>query len=200
MGPIAPNARRQVTDLLRARLMAGEFDAGERLREQPLAAEMGVSRGPIRDAILELTKEGYLIARPNCGVRVAPELSESTRRLLVSFRRDIESHCLLEHFDEITTLHREAWLSHVNKFKTLCTSGVLADLVCEDLAFHRSIVELSGTENLVSIWLPAIAPIRLPYSRHQSLLESHQEHAAIVEAIVKGKPKLAAKALVANIQ
>ena len=62
--------REQVAAHLRYAVLSGELGEGEALREQPLARHFGVSRGPVRDALLQLTQEGLLVAEQNCGVRV----------------------------------------------------------------------------------------------------------------------------------
>ena len=51
------NVREQVTDQIRAELLLGKFKAGEAMREIPLAERFNVSRGPIRDALLQLSQE-----------------------------------------------------------------------------------------------------------------------------------------------
>ena len=49
------NVREQVTDRLRTEVLLGEFETGTALREIPLSERYGVSRGPIRDALLQLS-------------------------------------------------------------------------------------------------------------------------------------------------
>jgi DNA-binding GntR family transcriptional regulator len=56
---------------LRRRIMAGNYEPGAQLKEETLAAEMGVSRTPIRVAFQRLIEEGLLIARANRGVFIA---------------------------------------------------------------------------------------------------------------------------------
>jgi DNA-binding GntR family transcriptional regulator len=56
---------------LRESILNGIFVAGDRLREEELAAAMGVSRGPVRDALAQLDREGLVVRRPNRGAIVA---------------------------------------------------------------------------------------------------------------------------------
>ena len=67
--------RRQLAyESLKSRLIQGEFAAGERLREEPLAAEIGVSRTPVREALARLESDG-LVTRSTSGyVPVVPDL------------------------------------------------------------------------------------------------------------------------------
>ena len=79
--------REQIVSHLRTELLTGQLSGGERLREQHLAERFGVSRGPIRDALLQLTNEGVLVARQNRGVNVREMPSETVRPLIVDLRR-----------------------------------------------------------------------------------------------------------------
>ncbi|WGF89750.1 GntR family transcriptional regulator [Marinivivus vitaminiproducens] len=59
--------RQQIRDFI----IAGRFGPGERLIEASLAQELGVSRGPVRDALRDLAKEGLVVLRRNRGAVVA---------------------------------------------------------------------------------------------------------------------------------
>ena len=62
--------REQIADRIRADVLSGRIEPGTSLREVLLAKKYGVSRAPIRDALLQLSQEGLLVAKPNCGVKV----------------------------------------------------------------------------------------------------------------------------------
>ncbi|MDQ8708097.1 GntR family transcriptional regulator [Streptomyces sp. LHD-70] len=57
----------QVVYALKEAMASGQFAAGERITEEPLAARLGVSRGPVRDALRMLAEEGLLELLPNKG-------------------------------------------------------------------------------------------------------------------------------------
>ena len=56
-----------VTDLLREELQAGKPGPGERLVVSQVAARLGVSKVPVREAVTRLTGEGLLLYKPNIG-------------------------------------------------------------------------------------------------------------------------------------
>src|SRR5947209_11170638 len=57
-------------DLLREQVLTGEIPPGQRLNEVELAGRMRISRGPLREAIRQLTSEGLLVYRPHRGTYV----------------------------------------------------------------------------------------------------------------------------------
>jgi len=54
------NHRQRIYDVIRGRILRGEVAADERLVDTTIAAEMGVSRMPVREAMMQLVSEGYL--------------------------------------------------------------------------------------------------------------------------------------------
>ncbi len=59
-----------IASRLRAAILGGHFGPGERLREEALARSMGVSRGPVREALARLEREGLVVIRHNRGAFV----------------------------------------------------------------------------------------------------------------------------------
>ena len=69
-----PESRGLAVDIaarLRAAILGGHFGPGEQLREEPIARSMGVSRGPVREALVQLEREGLVVIRRNRGAFVA---------------------------------------------------------------------------------------------------------------------------------
>ena len=85
-------------------------------------------------------------------------------------------------------------------FELACRDEDLPAVVRLDMSFHRLILSLSGQPALESVWLPLMGGMRLPYSRHKSLMESHAEHQQILNAIQSGQQRSALAALKANIR
>lgn len=192
--------REQIVDHLRQEILCGNYQEGTALREQLLAAKYGVSRGPIRDALLQLTKEGLLLAEPNRGVKVRAKPSEKSRSLLVKIRRDIEVYALKEFFPRIAPTDIAEWETNLDAFKTACKNNDMPAVIHHDMAFHRSLLDKAGDDVLAALWLPLMTHLMLPYSRHQKLIESYEEHREVFEAIKAGNLKKAIAALETNIQ
>lgn len=197
--PVARTIREQVADRIRADVLSGRLAEGTSLREQALAKQYSVSRAPIRDALLQLTQEGLLVAKPNCGVRVAA-VKEETQLLLVELRRQIERVALQNAFPRIGDETIARLQETVDRLRSACESDDLPAIVEQDMALHRTIIETSGNPDLLAIWLPIVSRMMLHYGRHANLMESHREHAAVVDAIRSGDEASAIAALMANIQ
>jgi DNA-binding GntR family transcriptional regulator/transposase len=73
----APRITDRIVQLVREALAAGQFHHGQRVKEAPLAARLGVSRGPVREALRVLTEEGMLERLPNRGA-VVPRVNTTT--------------------------------------------------------------------------------------------------------------------------
>ncbi|TVQ29759.1 MAG: GntR family transcriptional regulator [Geminicoccaceae bacterium] len=75
-GAQRPTAHQLAYEFLRDRILSGHYKPGVRLRAEHIAAEIGVSRMPVREAVLQLDAEGLLTTLPNRGVvvsRLTPE-------------------------------------------------------------------------------------------------------------------------------
>jgi DNA-binding GntR family transcriptional regulator len=59
-----------VVDQVRAAILDGQFSAGQRLREDELASVLQVSRGPVREALASLEREGLVVVAPHRGASV----------------------------------------------------------------------------------------------------------------------------------
>src|SRR2546430_2374296 len=71
-----PTLAQRAADVLRRRILSGHFAQGERINEARLAAELQTSRGPIREALRQLSAEGLLKDTPRRGsfvVRLSPQ-------------------------------------------------------------------------------------------------------------------------------
>src|SRR5215468_8309890 len=91
--PLTPAVKRSladdVVDRLRDAIFHGSFKPGEPLREEQLAASLDVSRGPVREALVQLEREGLVIVRRHRGATVA-RLSRLDAEEVYSLRLALE--------------------------------------------------------------------------------------------------------------
>ncbi len=192
------SVREQIVDTLRSEVLSGAWSNNAPVREQALAERFGVSRGPIRDALLQLSREGVLVYRPNKGVRVNSLLEESERQLLQSMRREMETHCLSQCIKYLTKTDDEQFEGILAELTDACERGDLSAIADCDLALHRYLVRRASGE-LEAIWLSITSRLLMDYSRINRFDEIVAEHEAIVGAVKQRNLKAAQKALHANI-
>ncbi|MFP6874970.1 MAG: GntR family transcriptional regulator [Verrucomicrobiales bacterium] len=192
------STREQITDTLRAEILCGEWSNDLPVREHTLAKRFGVSRGPVRDSLLQLSQEGVLIYQTNKGVRINTPPAEEQRQLLQSMRRQMETFCLNQCIRKLTKADDKQLKAILTSLTLACDRGRLSAIADNDLALHRHLVRRASYE-LESVWLGITSRLLMDYSRIDKLDEIVTEHAAIVEAICNRDLKGAQKALIANI-
>jgi DNA-binding GntR family transcriptional regulator len=191
--------RDQIADQIREEILSGKYREGDPLRETSLATRFNVSRGPIRDAILQLTYEGLLQAEPNKGARVARLWDEETRPIMVRMRLQIESFAVEKLVASADPKVFQSLQKNLNQLRFACEQQDLNSVVQFDMEFHRLLLQLCGLPNLESVWIPIMGGMRLQYSRHGKPSEVFEEHARIFDAIKKGDAAAALIALEQNI-
>lgn len=190
----------QVTARLRREVLTGVLQPGQPLREQEISTRFAVSRGPIREALRQLTQQGLLVLEPNKGVRVAQYLSTAVRPLTVELRRTIETFVLNSIFEQITEADIAAWERILTDIKAACEADDRATLVDHDLRFHQAIIQSHDDKDIFALWQPIALRMLMQYNRFTDLMDSYREHKIILDAIRSGDKAAALAALEANIQ
>lgn len=198
------STREQITDLLRDEILCGQLAEGDRLSESKLAERFGVSRGPIRESLVQLTQEGLLVAKPNCGVKVAAAATDDVRDLLVPIRKSIETYALKLIFDDLNETDFRQWEEILQRLERACREKDTNAVVQNDIAFHRSILVRAGQSDLLTIWQLLVARIRNHFRREltdrsRDLLPTCREHQDLLTAFRSGDKKTAVKALEKHI-
>ena len=78
-GLFRPTSTQQVADYIRRQIFAGRLEVGQRVPQDKIAAELGVSRVPVREAIIALDREGWVMIQPHRGAYVVGLDENSTR-------------------------------------------------------------------------------------------------------------------------
>jgi len=140
-----------VADQLRDEILDGHLPAGSRLVETELAERFGVSRGPIRDALAELAREGLALDLPRRGTFVA-SLTEADLADVYVIRRAIEEAAVrlaIEHAGDEQIAEMYAALVATEE---AYAAGDLAVAWEADMAFHRSYCRMSANGRLLSLF------------------------------------------------
>jgi DNA-binding GntR family transcriptional regulator len=150
--------RTNVTELLRNALLEGRFEPGEELSDSTLSAEFGVSRGPVREALLILAEKGLLVHNHYRGFRV-PALSDNDLRQISAARQPLEVLALQQARQHITPASLSELAALKAKLLDAYATGGISQCAQPDYAFHSRIWKLSGNP-----WISAaLKRISTPY-------------------------------------
>jgi DNA-binding GntR family transcriptional regulator len=199
MSRITRTIREQVTDQIRDELVAGNFAAGEQLREAELAERFGVSRGPIRDAFLQLSQEGVLTYQANRGVTVRQSLDPGNRDFIISLRQQIECFAIRRGIGRLKQDGTASIKAALDELKTACAGGDVATIARCDMAFHEAVLLACGGEDFLPVWKLLCSQMLLAYSRLEDYQQVYQEHVAILAALESGRKSASAATIKANI-
>jgi DNA-binding GntR family transcriptional regulator len=181
----------QVTERIRTAIQDGEFKLGEALSELKLAAALGVSRTPVREALNVLQMHGLIEIRPQAGSFVFMPSEEDVGEICV-FRRLMETTALRLSFAR----RREETLMQLRKAVDAMgraqDAGDRLAMARADTAFHGCIAENSGNVYLINAY--ALISGRIAALRTYNVINSDPlrrnkamtEHRAIVAAFAKG--------------
>lgn len=172
---------------LREAILSGALQQGSPLREVRIAAEMGISRAPLREALRKLEEDGLVVKIPFRGSFVA-EVSEDTINEIVSLRIRLEPYAVERALPAL--LGSEAWrLAEATEAleRTVKDGDVVASLETH-LALHRLFYELAEHKWLLRLWDEWESQLRLflgvDHSAFGHLDRIHQDHLRL-DALIK---------------
>jgi DNA-binding GntR family transcriptional regulator len=140
-----------VAERLRDTIFSGQLAPGDRLREEQLAGALDVSRGPIRDALLQLEREGLIVRRRNRGAVVA-SLSRADLDEVFSLRLAIEPVVCTWAARNSGEGDWAEMQARIDAFAQLDTTTTLHDAAEIDLHFHDVVYCASGHMRLLRLW------------------------------------------------
>lgn len=192
--------RHAVTDAIRDHIVDGSYPPGSRLFEESLAAELGVSRNPIREAFQVLAAEGFVILEPRRGARVA---SIDARRATEIFevRAGLEglvAELAARNRTDSTIADLRAIVAEGRR---VANSGDLHRLPRLNTRFHEHLAEIAGNTLLTSMLGQLSGIIRWIYAERLEarVLGSWHEHALITDAVAAGDDVEARRLTIAHV-
>jgi len=181
-----------VAERIEAAIVGGTLEPGVRLSEQALAASLGVSRGPLREAIRRLEGRKLLIRTPNIGVRVAALTLQDLNQML-QIREVLEGlACRLaaENMTDSEIAAQQELLARHAKQKSV-REGKGSYPESMEFDFHIRIVKGSRNERLAQTldlhYLLRICRYRSS-AKPGRAIQALQEHREIVDALARRDP------------
>ena len=194
------SVREQIADVLRSDIISGELEPNTKLNEQQLAERFGTSRGPIRDVLIKLTKEGLLVSKDNVVSSVSSPLTPELQKLSIDIRRKIEEHAVKQLENNISEADLARMDGIIDRMQEHFDKEEFTDLTKTDIEFHKYFVGLAGGEDLTNLWYPVVLRMRMNYQRIRNSQTLVDEHRHIVDALRKNDLKLAISSIRKNIK
>lgn len=183
---------------LRAAIFGGDLAPGQRLVEDDLAARLGVSRAPIRDALKQLEQDGLVTPAGKRG-KIVTILSVEDVWEVYSLRATLEAMAV-----RLAIERGAGWLGElaeiVQAMNVAVPGGDRREFSALDVEFHRTIGRASGHTRLVRSWEAIATQIRLLSQRvidtqYPDLADVAERHAKLLRILRHGDPDAAEQAI-----
>ncbi|MFF3028473.1 GntR family transcriptional regulator [Microbacterium sp. NPDC057944] len=172
----------RVADWIRGAILDGVREPGSRLIERDLAAEFGVSRVPVRDALKVLEGEGLVILRPRTWA-VVREFTSADMTDLDEVRAVLEPLA----FRLAAERHRRDGLEELRRaLEAEKSSAIVEDRITSRRAaadFHEVVTALAENRLLQDLMRSMRSRLRWGLSQHDDLVHVTDEHEALFQAI-----------------
>jgi DNA-binding GntR family transcriptional regulator len=177
--------RARVAQEIRAAILRGDLPPGSRVKQEDLAAQLGVSREPVREALLALQREGLVHARPNRTAIIAP-VDRGLIGDVYGLREAVETAV-------VGSLARRAGFdvapleALIARGRTAVGQNDLPGLIDLDMSFHASLYEAAGNQVIVEVmggqWAHIRRVMAMVLDQDAYREKVWDEHEAIVRAI-----------------
>jgi len=150
--PVNRSLADEVVVRLRKAILSGQFEPDERLGEQFLAETLEVSRGPIREALNQLEREGLVIIRRNRGAFVA-RLSREDVDEVYSLRLALEKLAVRLAIQNATLTDFDEMQAIIDTMASYLERGLTEQEGAElDVQFHDIVYRSTGHKRLYGFW------------------------------------------------
>lgn len=202
--PRSSTLRGQIAKRILHLIFSGEVVGGDRLIEEEVAAKLGVSRTPVREAFGELAALGLIHLKPNHGAVVRPFGPQQLREIY-QIRRVLESEAARNASQHVDLGALRRIRERTQQLLQECDrNGSFSDEMLElDQRFHELIACSCGSERLCEeirrYWTLARSIGEAVGNASHTQDRSLTEHARVMDAILAGKPDDAAQAMAAHL-
>ena len=192
--PLGRNASAGAADLIRQAIVVGRVMPGQRLKEEELAQQLGISRTPVREALLILQTEGLVEASPNRGATVRayelPDLED-----MYELRALLEGNAARRAATRIDAAALQTLHESCARFEKLVVGSNVNELVTENRLFHDTILAAADSARLAGMVRQVIAaPLMyrsyIWYSPEQASASYHS-HRQLTNALERRDPSRA---------
>lgn len=178
--------RGEAIDLLRAQITAGELQAGRLYAIGDIAAQLGVSPTPVREAVLDLANQGLTEVVRNRGFRIV-ELTSGELEEIVVIRRMLEAPAMGLLAKDTTSLDFAALRELTGEVERAAAAGDMVTFLTLDKEFHLTLLRGVGNQRLVQVVSQLRDQTRLTglprISGTERLVRSAHEHDLLLDTL-----------------
>ena len=175
--------------VLRAAILEGRVPPGGQLREAHIAADLGISRSPLREALTRLEEEGLVVRLPFRGAFVA-EVSGRVVAEIAAIRLRVEPYAAELSMDVLRGRERSTLRRTVEDLNRSTDANDIPASIDAHLRFHRLFYDFSGNGVLQDLWKGWESRLRLYLAAdHRSYSDIHdiaREHEGMVRCVLEG--------------
>ncbi|MCQ6562345.1 GntR family transcriptional regulator [Paenibacillus mendelii] len=178
--------REKVIHDIRSAILRGHIKPGERLKESDIADQMGVSRGPVREAIRQLEREGLIISPPYRETVVVDLDADEIREFLIPIRYHLESTVIKKYMHLMDEPFFDRLQGIVDEMGKPLRSPEIYPLVELDLSFHESIIHLAAERTVQTMWQSISHHIKLHFNKNTEDYDREnfvQDHALLLSTL-----------------
>jgi DNA-binding GntR family transcriptional regulator len=174
---------------IRTSILDGSVLPGEQLREAHIAADLGISRSPLREALTKLEEEGLVVKIPFRGSFVV-EVSARDIAEIASIRVLVEPHAAELSGPRLRGAERPRLQQTIKELHGATAANDFPASVDAHLRFHRLFYELSGNSILHNLWNGWESKLRLylavDHRTYSDLQDLAAEHERLAELVLEG--------------
>jgi DNA-binding GntR family transcriptional regulator len=180
---------KQVVREIRRQIFSGSLKPDQRVVEAEIAAAMGISRGPVREAFAELEKEGLIVTNPRKGTYVK---SFSIRDIeeIYTLRAILEGYAVSLAFDRLQDGDLNYLRELLKQITEMAEKKDLIEVARLNMQFHRKILELSNHKRLYETWQSLLAQTQMLSAMtteyYTNLIDIRKSHEILLKALMDG--------------
>jgi DNA-binding GntR family transcriptional regulator len=184
-------------DALKGALQSGKYPPGSFLSERQLARGLGMSKTPLKSALVRLEQEGFIRVSPQQGI-VVREPSVQDIVELFDLREAIETYVVQRIAGRLTPEQTAQLKQNLREQEEAARKGAVPEATRLDTEFHTLVCRIFGNREMIQ----SLARMREKLHLHilgnlsrrpERLMTSYREHAAIAAALMGGKGARAAE-------
>jgi len=183
----AINLREQVAQQIRAAIIEGQIKPNDHITETTLTEQLGVSRTPVREALILLEREGLVIAAPNRGCFVRAFTQKDVEEIF-TMRVALENLAARINVGQFHEVDYQHLYESIRSQRAVIERNDFKQLRAIDMAFHEYLIRRTKHSLLIRNWTEIVAQVAaVLYLRAEAIpdydeYQSIRDHTAIVES------------------